>query len=45
MLINGLMSASDVFSSSGDGKAGDGVNEMELVMDAVDAKTKGKGKE
>jgi len=36
MLIHGLTSASDVFSSRPEG-APDGVNEMELVMEAVDA--------
>ncbi|KAG8855854.1 hypothetical protein FRB96_006676 [Tulasnella sp. 330] len=41
MLINGLMSASDVFSSRSEGVQ-DGINEMELVMEAVDAAQKAK---
>jgi len=42
MLINGLMSSSDVFSSRADATP-DGVNEMELVMESVDAAAKEDG--
>jgi len=41
MLINGLMTASDVFSSRAEDTP-DGVNEMELVIEAVDAASKEK---